>query len=304
MSAVMDFDRNSGIGASDAAPACGLSKWQTPLQLYREKLKLADDRELEPKRLPLMMGKALEPLVLDLFTRKTGIACESARQLRVHDPKAPWRWVSLDAMADDGQPVEAKSAAVAYAHEWGDEKEDDAVPMQYYMQAQHALGCSEDWEYIWMPLLVLNRQFRLYRVRRDNEVIHNCRIVEEQFMQCLRTQTPPPPVDLEDLNFLFPTDTVAQLVATAELSSLIGELKVAKVHRKAADEREEELTLEVKKALGVHGTVTDPVGKVLATWKQAKSSQKFDKDKFRIAHPGLYREFEIEVPGSRRLLIK
>jgi hypothetical protein len=44
--------------------------------------------------------------------------------------------------------------------------------------------------------------------------------------------------------------------------------------------------------------------KPIATWKTAKPSMVFDKDAFRCAHAQLYSQFEIERPGSRRLLLK
>jgi hypothetical protein len=45
-------------------------------------------------------------------------------------------------------------------------------------------------------------------------------------------------------------------------------------------------------------------GSVMATWKSAKGSRKFDATAFREAYPQMYDQFVREVPGSRRFLIK
>lgn len=301
---VVEFDRRDGLGASDAAAAVGQSKWRTPLQLWREKVGEASNEELFAARLPLLMGKALEPLVLDLFTQKTGLSAAAAHQKRVHDPANPWRWVTLDALAEDGRPVEAKSAAQAGAAEWGDQNEDDAVPMIYYLQCQHSMACNPEWDYVWMPLLVLNRQFRVYRVRRDNDVIALLTPKEQDFMGYVARREPPPPVDLEDVSFLYPTDRGTTLVAQGELQVQVSQLAAAKAARKVAEKIEADLVFQVKQAMGEHAILTDPMGKVLCTWKQNKPSLKFNKDKFRAAHPAIYQQFEESVAGNRPLLVK
>jgi hypothetical protein len=43
---------------------------------------------------------------------------------------------------------------------------------------------------------------------------------------------------------------------------------------------------------------------VLATWKNAKTSEKFDSKLFQTAMPEIYEKFVVNVPGSRRFLIK
>jgi hypothetical protein len=45
-------------------------------------------------------------------------------------------------------------------------------------------------------------------------------------------------------------------------------------------------------------------GRVLATWKSAKPSVKFDAKLFQEAMPDIYKQFMREMPGSRRFLLK
>jgi hypothetical protein len=56
--------------------------------------------------------------------------------------------------------------------------------------------------------------------------------------------------------------------------------------------------------MGQHDTLSSFDGKVLATWKSAKPSIKFNAELFKTSMPDIYKQFEVEVPGSRRFLIK
>lgn len=295
-------ERHEGLGASDAAAAVGLSKWQSPYELWLEKTGQAAN-DVDPHALPIAMGNALEPVVLAAFTRRTGLEV-TRRQEQVIDPKWPVRWVTLDGMASDGGMIEAKSAGFADPTEWGDEYENDAVPMQYYLQCQHGLACTGA-EFSYLPLIILNRQFRLYRVLRNDEVIGQLTEAERLFWNCVEARIPPDPISLDDAALRWPTDTAAEIVASAEIVALAAKLKTHKVALKDLEREVEAAELGIKAYMGEHGALVDVAGsKPLITWKQAKPSRILDKDALRAAHPAIYSQFEFERPGSRRFLVK
>ena len=63
--------RRKGIGGSDCAAACGLSRWKSPLQLFVEKtsaVKAEEDNER------MEWGRRLEPLIRSTFAEKSGLA--------------------------------------------------------------------------------------------------------------------------------------------------------------------------------------------------------------------------------------
>ena len=296
------FDRNMGLGASDCPAAVGLSKWQSPYELWLEKTGQRP-ADVDPEALPILMGHALEPVVLRHFTKRTGLAV-SRPQERVVDPSWPVRWVTLDGVAEDGIPIEAKSAGFADPAEWGDEYEDDAVPLPYYLQAHHNMACTGA-EAVYMPLIILNRQFRLYRIRRDDEVIAQLTAGEKLFWACVESRIPPDPVSIEDAALRWPTDTAAGIVADARITELAATLRERKASLKTVEQEIEELELGIKAFMGEHGVLLPPGGgKPLVTWRQAKPSHLLDRDALRAAHPALYTQFEIERPGSRRFLVK
>jgi putative phage-type endonuclease len=301
VSAVVKLDRQQGLGASDAAASVGLSKWRTPVDLYLEKTGQVEP-DYDAEALHLAMGKALEPVVLQHFCRKSGLKVRS-QQKRVVDPAWPVRWVTLDAIASDMGMVEAKTVGVADTTQWGDPLTNDAVPMQYYLQCQHGMACT-GLAHTWLPVLILNRQFRLYRVVRDEELIEQLTVKEKEFWQCVESLTPPDIVTLDDASALWPRDNGKSVLATPEIIEAVSLLKASKVALKLAATEIDALTLRVKMHMAEHTVLVDAADKPLATWKQAKGSLVFDEDAFAVSHPKLYKKFHTERPGSRRLLLK
>ena len=67
--------RKQGIGASDAAAACGISPYQSRLELWM--IKTGRDQNLpkvDPNDMasPMYWGNVLEPIVAEHYSRKTG----------------------------------------------------------------------------------------------------------------------------------------------------------------------------------------------------------------------------------------
>jgi putative phage-type endonuclease len=293
-------ERRLGLGASMAAPACGLSKYKTPYKLWRE-MALGEDLD-EGEKLHLDMGHVLEPFTLDRFARtqkKTVID----RQVKVVDPKHPWRWVTLDGRCqEDRAPIEAKSVGFANPAEWGEEFEADAVPMEYYAQCQHNMACT-DASYVWFPVIVLNRQFRVYKIHRDQGVIDHMTNVQTQFLEMVRNKTPPPPQTMDDVSTMFPGNNGALAKADEATRSLVVEMKAKKADIKIMEEATEELKLQIAAYMG-DSTELLYNGRLITTYRRAKDSKKFDINTFMVDHPAMYDKYLIPVPGSRRMLLK
>lgn len=297
-------ERRLGLGASDASIAVGLSPWKTQFQLHLEKLGAAPalDRERElADALFIEMGQALEPVALSSFTRRTNLQV-SDRQRKIVDPEWSRRWVTVDGLSSDGGLIEAKSTGFADPGEWGDELEEGAVPMHYLINTQHGLACSS-LKHAWMPLIISNRQFRLYRITRDEELIQLLTQSEREFWKRVETLDPPPPKNLEDVRLRWPSHQLGRVEATAEIAQFLQEHSQLRALIKQSETRKAEVELLVKSHMGVASELVD-AGNVLCTWKQAKPSQVFDVDQFALDHPALYSSYLHEKPGSRRFLNK
>jgi hypothetical protein len=73
---------------------------------------------------------------------------------------------------------------------------------------------------------------------------------------------------------------------------------------KELDAHIDESELAIRNAMGESSVLCNMGGEILATWKTAKSSKRFNADMFRQAMPDIYDSFVMESPGSRRFLVK
>lgn len=91
--------RRYGIGGSDAAAILGISPWRTARDLYYDKLGIAEVSENEDNWVQLEMGNLLEPLVAQIFEKKTGLKVFKRKAMFQH-PKYPWMLADLDYLVE------------------------------------------------------------------------------------------------------------------------------------------------------------------------------------------------------------
>jgi putative phage-type endonuclease len=168
------LDRRRGIGSSEIAAVCGISSWGSPLSVWLSKTGQATPQEEEV--LHFDIGDALEPVCARWYARQTGEVLENPRRIFVH-PEREWQCAMPDRIREsDGRPVECK---VSYqADGWGDEGSDE-VPQEYVCQVQWQLDVlGADLAHI---AAIIGRSFRIYTVRRDEELIGALREAGERF---------------------------------------------------------------------------------------------------------------------------
>ncbi len=294
--------RKHGLGASMAAPACGLSRYKTPYRLWREMLGI--DALSEAELLHQEIGRALEPVALNRFEKKNKVKVID-RQLKIVDPQNPWRWVTLDGRCDtDGIPVEAKSVGMADPEQWGHEFEDDQVPMEYYIQVQHGLACNTEAPYAWLPVIVLNRQFRIYRIWRSPGTIQLLTDEERKFLNLVESKTPPALKDQEDVSLAYPSHIEGHSVECSdELAIEVAKFKDSKDRAKKIKDQQDEWKFMISNHMGEAAELTYR-GRVIVTYKKARDGMKFDTDSFAMDHPALYNKYLKPSKGSRRMLTK
>jgi putative phage-type endonuclease len=304
LTAIQLKERAFGIGASEAAASVGLSKYRTQLALYQEKVAAAEGRiaaneDSLADQLRKEGGSALEPVIIGHFERTTGLqVCD--RQLRVQDPQHPWRWVTLDGRASDNGLVEAKKTEITGAV-WGEGDED--VPDDYYCQAMQGMACTGA-EFVYVPVLLPRWEFAVYVIRRDDEFIELMTAKQMEFIERLRTRTPPPVTSLEDAKLLWPKHKpLKKVTADPETASLAQALANLKARIKREEEEREALELKIKCAMGDAEELVGRSGRI-ATWKNNKDGTKFDSESFAIHHPDLWRKYQVPKPGARVFLLK
>lgn len=278
-------ERRKFLGASEAAAALGLSDFFTPLQLY--KAKLGEGEPIE-ETIPMKVGTALESVVLDLAEKELGKPIVD-RQAVIYDPELPWRRATLDGRINKREAVEAKSSG--QWQNWG--RSEDAVPRSHIYQAQHQMACDDDLMRIWIPVILSQREFRMYFVDRDDELIELLTNGEIEFMQRVDERRPPDPINPDDLKILYPEDTGGIIYATEEINEFALMLHEVKKEKKMLESNEERLAGAIKSFMGEAAILRNASGKDLFTWK-SHEVERIDVKKLREQRPDIADAFTVK----------
>jgi putative phage-type endonuclease len=191
-------ERNTGIGASEAAAASGLDPYRSPLDLYLQKLGLKDRVRAT---IPMRVGNALEGLMAELYREETGREVES-RQVFYRDHDRPHVFATVDGIAG-GRVVEFKTTT-SRNKDVGNEG--DELPFGWLLQVQqqmHVTGCTQ----ADIAVLVDGRDFKLFHQERNDTLLAGLLPTLDSFWGFVQERTPPPvhedyPSDAELLAYL------------------------------------------------------------------------------------------------------
>jgi putative phage-type endonuclease len=159
-------ERLSYIGASDAAAVLGLSRWQTPLEIWAEKTGQVPPKDLSAN-LAVEVGTELEDLVAKLFTKRTGKKVRRVNETKFHKTH-PFLACNLDRIVEGTDDLlECKTASGWKAKEW----EGEEIPQEYVIQVMHQLMVTGR-QVGWIACLIGgNADFRYKKIVRDDTAI-------------------------------------------------------------------------------------------------------------------------------------
>ena len=165
--------RKQGIGGSDAGAVCGLNPYRTAIQVYYDKTSdLIEDVDNEAMR----QGRELEEYVARRFCEASGKKVRRANAM-FYDEKNPFMIADVDRMiVGENAGLECKTASPYPEEKWRDDK----IPLSYQLQCYHYMSvCNADSWYI--AVLIYGRDFKYYKIERDDEVIENLIRIEKEF---------------------------------------------------------------------------------------------------------------------------
>lgn len=165
--------RKQGIGGSDAGAVCGLNPYRTAIQVYYDK---TSDSIEEIDNEAMRQGRELEEYVAKRFCEASGKRVRHANAM-FYDEKNPFMLADVDRMiVGENAGLECKTASPYSEEKWRDDK----IPLSYQLQCYHYMSvCNADAWYI--AVLIYGRDFKYYRIERDDEVIGNLIRIEEEF---------------------------------------------------------------------------------------------------------------------------
>lgn len=167
--------RKKGIGGSDAGAICGLNPYCSTMQVYYDKT--TDDIE-DIDNEAMRQGREMEDYVAKRFSEKTGKKVRRANAM-FYDENNPFMLADVDRMVlGENAGLECKTASPFMAEYWSGDK----IPLSYQMQCFHYMSvCNADVWYV--AVLIYGREFKVYKLERDEEIIANLIQLEKNFWE-------------------------------------------------------------------------------------------------------------------------
>lgn len=179
--------RRTGIGSSDAPIITGDAPWGDLLTLYAVKAGIIDEPDNENRQTE--WGRRLEDVVATWYAESTGRKVRRVNRILRHR-EHPWMLASLDRVAGR-RVVEIKTRRYP-DDEWGPAGTAE-VPPHYLVQVQHQLAVT-GYDEADLAVLFAGSDPRLYVIPRDDALIESLIELESEFMECVRTGSPPEPL--------------------------------------------------------------------------------------------------------------
>ena len=175
--------RQKSIGGSDASSIIGLNPWSSPYTVWADKLgKLPPKEDNEAMR----QGRDLEFYVADRFCEATGKKVRRENNILIN-PDYPYAHANVDRMVvGEDAGLECKTTSALNMRNF----KNGAFPDTYYVQCVHYMmvtGCKK-W---YLAVLVLNREFMVFEIERDEEEIKALAKSEEEFWRLVEAKTSP-----------------------------------------------------------------------------------------------------------------
>lgn len=292
--------RQMGIGGSDAAAICGLSRWGNPLTVYLDKV--SNQAPSEEENRFQYWGKRMEPLIADEFARETGFKVRNCNYILQH-PKYPWMLANIDREVVDPEHgkvgLECKQSSQYKAKEW----DGDQTPEEYLVQCSHYMMVT-GFPVWYLAVLIGGNDFAWRKLTRDLELERYLFGYEEQFWKLVEARTPPAMTeDGRIVGLEFKPDP-PKIILPDELLP-----KVQRVKELNASIKEPEKELKkLKDELNQIMEVADPdcelflCGDVQLSRKKVPTLR-FDSGSFKEEQPELYEGYLVDSM-QRRLTIK
>lgn len=295
-----DFDpavRNAAWWASDTRRAA--SGYANEVILTKQgKLPMPDLSGIEA----VQMGHVMEPVIGRLAQNKLGVELTKIEEYRTH-PKHEWFRAHFDfAGRENGEPilVECKNYNAGVRSKFDETGVMPAADMAQLVHEAAVMGVQK----IYLAVLFGGQEFvlipKLVQDAEKDELIQKMAVLWGH----VQAGTQADPETSDQCRAMWPVSSSISRLANSTAEALCDRLVRVKHELKQLEEQEEILKTQLQKYMGECDTLGTFDGKVLATWKSSKPTTKFNTELFKAAMPEVYKQFQVEVPGSRRFLVK
>ncbi|MGG3456677.1 YqaJ viral recombinase family protein [Paenibacillus rhizolycopersici] len=256
--------RRKGIGGSDVAAICGLSRYKSALEVYLDKIGEIPPKEDNPK---MKAGRILEPVIADWFTEETGIRVQKQNCI-FQSKEFPFMLANIDRwVIGENSGLEIKNTSEYNRNDWFD-GQTEVIPTEYQLQANHYMAVlgAERW---YVAVLIGGWDFQWRVIERDDHLIANLITIEQAFWQHNVLDRNLPQVTSQDtdlLNQMYPLSRGTSVEISEIYYDLIKTLLDTKKVLKQAEDAHEDAKNKVKKLMGENELALWQ-GEKFCTWK-------------------------------------
>jgi len=301
--------RNTGIGGSDAAAACGLNPYMSMLELWLIKTGRMNpdlsDGLMENAYSPLYWGKELEPLVAKFYTTKTGNKVRRVNAVLQHpDADKSFMLANLDYAVNKSEigVLEIKTAGEHRAKLWK-----NGVPLYVTCQVQHQLAVTGK-QLAHVCVLICGHESRVYEIKRDDILIEQLIKQERRFWDYVQNDIAPPTDGSESsakaITQLYAKSTADKTLdfsQNTDMNQLFGQLLAEKNLMEVHEENYETLKQRIQRHIKDAEKAVFSLGSI--SWKKAKDSVSLDTKALLKDKPDLLEQYPQVREGSRRFLV-
>lgn len=249
----------------------------------------------------VQMGHVMQPVIGQLASAKLGIELKEADYALTH-PKEVWLKSHFDFISADGQTlVEVKNYNASVRNKF--DSEANIIPQADMAQLIHEAAVHNLSDIV-LAVLFGGQNFEVFRFTIEEGQKEQLIKDMAKFWSSVASKQLPEPETTEQAKLIYSVSAPTAITAPQALEQMCQALQYTKDQLKKWEDEEEKLKLEIQKFMGVNSELVTLDGRVLATWKSAKASMKFDAKLFEQSMPDLYKSYVREVAGSRRFLVK
>ena len=288
--------RNSAIWSGDSRKVFN-GKANDVILTKLGKMPIPDLSDVEA----VQMGHVMEPVIGRLAQNKLQIELTKIEDSLTHK-KESWLKSHFDFVGTrNGKSflVECKNYNAAVRNKFDDRN----IPSADMAQIIHEAAVFNT-DTVYLAVLFGGQEFYLQEFNITEEMKTELLWKMADVWARVQTDQPYPPEDLEQTKLMYPLSSETVKTASQSVELACSTLANLKAQIKALEAQEEQIQTLIQGYMEDRGTLMTVDGKVLATWRNAKATNKFDSKLFQTAMPDIYDQFVRPIPGSRRFLVK
>lgn len=273
-------ERRASIGASEVAAVMRLSKWATPLDVYKSKHGV--DRPFDAQI--AFWGHETEPL-LHKWVERFGPGVKLEPGFMARSVEYPFLHATFDRISmDPFMTWQFKTAHEFTSHHW-----DEGIPTEYRVQVQAEMLVAGTRRAA-VVVKIGARDVRVFWEDRDDRFIGEHMVPAlEEFWADVQAGRPPEPSTLAENAELYPSEA-AEVEASETAMEAVERRAVLLSDIQAMQEEADALKLVIANYMGSADTLTFEGRRVL-TFKTQKGRESFDAATFKSEHPDLAHKY-------------